>query len=489
MSKIDFHKHQSAKQVPITDSGDYFVGTEVETALQEIGAGTTLDTHYLKIDQTSEQTLVNGIPLLEASRTISDTHHLVDKEYVDVAVTSLGVRYYMTDDDDASGYKLCSLSAPSGGEESYVASSLTDDEYIMGWISATGEAPDKLLEGVYDFQITAEKTGGTKDLRVYWKLVERKSDDSEVVVATSSYSDLITNKAVFHPVIVLSGDYEPDSGSRIVGKLYASVTSGGSDPEITIYYNGNLDSHWEIPANNEIFQNIFVPYSGAVSNVDLGSYDLTTTGDITGNNLNISNWDAAYTHIGESGASHTYINQDVTTTGTPTFGVTTLGDGSKLASSAAPTNDADIANKKYVDDTAGGGGGATTALDNLASVAINTSLISDTDNTDDLGSAAKEWRNLYIDGTANIDSLVADTADINGGTLDGVAIGATCTQAEWDAAYTHVSSSGTDHTYIDQDVTTTGTPSFTSVDVGASVLATRSLTVDTGGVFNIGRRG
>lgn len=39
--------------------------------------------------------------------------------------------------------------------------------------------------------------------------------------------------------------------------------------------------------------------------------------------------------------------------------------------------------------------GASTALDNLASVAINTSLISDTDNTDDLGSAAKAWQRAY----------------------------------------------------------------------------------------------
>jgi hypothetical protein len=34
-----------------------------------------------------------------------------------------------------------------------------------------------------------------------------------------------------------------------------------------------------------------------------------------------------------------------------------------------------------------------------------------------------EWKDLYIDGTANIDSLVADTADINGGTVDGATIG------------------------------------------------------------------
>jgi hemin uptake protein HemP len=34
-------------------------------------------------------------------------------------------------------------------------------------------------------------------------------------------------------------------------------------------------------------------------------------------------------------------------------------------------------------------------LDNLASVAVNTSLISDADNTDDLGSLAKAWNNTY----------------------------------------------------------------------------------------------
>lgn len=43
----------------------------------------------------------------------------------------------------------------------------------------------------------------------------------------------------------------------------------------------------------------------------------------------------------------------------------------------------------------GGASWATTALDNLASVAINTSLISDTNNTDDLGSTSILWRHTY----------------------------------------------------------------------------------------------
>ncbi|KKM17930.1 hypothetical protein LCGC14_1670850, partial [marine sediment metagenome] len=41
-------------------------------------------------------------------------------------------------------------------------------------------------------------------------------------------------------------------------------------------------------------------------------------------------------------------------------------------------------------------------LDNLASVAINTSLISDTDSTDDLGSSDIAWANLYVDAIIGV---------------------------------------------------------------------------------------
>jgi len=62
--------------------------------------------------------------------------------------------------------------------------------------------------------------------------------------------------------------------------------------------------------------------------------------------------------------------------------------------------------------------GATPALDNLASVAINTALISDADNTDDLGSSANQWKDLYINGTAHVDQHEGDLA--NFGRVAGV---------------------------------------------------------------------
>ena len=56
----------------------------------------------------------------------------------------------------------------------------------------------------------------------------------------------------------------------------------------------------------------------------------------------------------------------------------------------------------------------------VAGLSSSLALVPTTDAGADLGSTGLEWNNLFIDGTANIDSLVADTADINGGTIDGI---------------------------------------------------------------------
>ena len=55
---------------------------------------------------------------------------------------------------------------------------------------------------------------------------------------------------------------------------------------------------------------------------------------------------------------------------------------------------------------------------------VDSDVLPATDGTHDLGSTTQEWQDLWVDGTANIDALVADTADINAGTIDDATIGA-----------------------------------------------------------------
>jgi hypothetical protein len=84
---------------------------------------------------------------------------------------------------------------------------------------------------------------------------------------------------------------------------------------------------------------------------------------------------------------------------------------------------------------------------------VASPLTPSADDTHDLGAVGSEWRNLYIDGTANIDALVADTADINGGTADGVVIGGSSA-----AAGTFTS------------LTATGTSTLTTVDINGGAI-------------------
>lgn len=73
--------------------------------------------------------------------------------------------------------------------------------------------------------------------------------------------------------------------------------------------------------------------------------------------------------------------------------------------------------------------GDDVATDTMAiNAAITTNLIPSV-GTENLGSSGSQWNDLYIDGTANIDSLVADTADIDGGTIDNTIIGGTTAAA------------------------------------------------------------
>ena len=62
--------------------------------------------------------------------------------------------------------------------------------------------------------------------------------------------------------------------------------------------------------------------------------------------------------------------------------------------------------------------GSNKALSNLASVAINTSLISDADNTDDLGSAAIGWKDVYA-RTLKLDGSTSGTTTLQASAAAG----------------------------------------------------------------------
>ena len=148
-----------------------------------------------------------------------------------------------------------------------------------------------------------------------------------------------------------------------------------------------------------------------------------------GNEINL-------THISSDGTDHTYIDQDVTSGSAPTFTADNLSDGGSNAiiTTTQETNfesgythvSNDGSDHSLIDQDVTSGAAPTFTADNLS------------------------------DGGSN--AIVTTTQETN-----------------FETAYTHVSNDGSDHTYIDQDVTITANPEFDSLN----------LTDNTGGTYTV----
>jgi hypothetical protein len=88
---------------------------------------------------------------------------------------------------------------------------------------------------------------------------------------------------------------------------------------------------------------------------------------------------------------------------------------------------------------------------------ITSNVTPTTDDTYDLGTVTNEWRNLYVDGTANIDSLAADAAAVSGNATVGGTMGITGT-----TSVSNINASG--------NLGVTGTATIATVDINAGAI-------------------
>ena len=152
------------------------------------------------------------------------------------------------------------------------------------------------------------------------------------------------------------------------------------------------------------------------------------------NGSGVLSWTAAPTFTGA------ITTQDTTESSSSTTGALIVAGGVGVAKSVHVGGATSITGNLYVGGqsefigvaTFRGGTvrlGDSTSDDIYVGGEFKSNLVPDDDDSFDLGTSSQEWRNIFIDGTAQIDSLVADTADINGGTIDGVAIGGNSTSS------------------------------------------------------------
>jgi hypothetical protein len=222
-----------------------------------------------------------------------------------------------------------------------------------------------------------------------------------------------------------------------------SSSNGGSKLLLTA---GTKDVFVTLPAGKTV-----ISVAGKVGEVTLSNTDISGLGTMSTQNAN---------SVAITGGTINGTTIGATTASTGIFTTLTINDNSTFG-----TSNSDTIN--FVGR-------------------INSDFDPATDNTYDLGRVGHKWRNLYIDGTANIDSLIADTADINAGTIDNTTIGATTPQS---GSFVDLSVTGT--TSFDGNQGTAGqvltsagtgaTPTWTTPTTGTVTSVTGSSPVASSG--------
>jgi len=228
-------------------------------------------------------------------------------------------------------------------------------------------------------QIIKHRRGTVSQLESYGALQK-----GELGVTTGSISGITT------PVVHIGGG----ANNYTVGRLLTGTTV--PNVSSTSNYNGQLfyDTDDKILYKLDSSGNTNLDFTGNIANREVAG-----TLDVTGI---------------VSASSDLWVGGDIHAVGNITFEAGTSGT-------------------IQLGDTSG---------DNLVVGAdISSSLTPNNDDAFDLGSASQEWKDLYIDGTANIDTLSADTAAIGDLTDNRVVIAGTSGELEDDANFTFDGSS------------------------------------------------
>lgn len=185
---------------------------------------------------------------------------LATKEYVD---TSAGFHfnYFQTDTASDIGGYFDMIDMSMGEIESshtLAAAGGGDGQLIASFATPPGEPGVlSLAAGPYDFHFHAERTAGTRSVRMYWELYKRILAGTETLLDFSEMSGEITDKAEQDLHLTLGANVDFETTDRLVLKVYANLGTG-SPTTVVLYQEGTTDSHITIGVDSSVLNNIFV---------------------------------------------------------------------------------------------------------------------------------------------------------------------------------------------------------------------------------------
>jgi len=239
-------------------------------------------------------TTVNSVPYVSGPATLNQITNNTDDSIKYLTQTAGGtpswqpisaagnLTYYFTNTaSDIATYLQATPGTYSPKTTLPFTSLPTGTDLLKNWSTNAGIPNLTFIPaGVYVVHLHALRSGGGT-VTLYAQIWEVTSAgvDIAMIGQTGNTPALTTSEIEYEVDFSDSNTYTLQStSSRIVARVYAVVS--GSTPTVNLFVGGTADSHMSLPSN-AVDVTSFVPYTGATKNIDLGSYNLTTTGALT----------------------------------------------------------------------------------------------------------------------------------------------------------------------------------------------------------------
>jgi hypothetical protein len=238
---------------------------------------------YVKTDQTTPQTIANGIPLMTTAVDGDGSgNQLVNKNYVDLAVSSLELTEF---------FSKAALSPAVSGFTSMDNVQASADTITSGNITGTTGSPtslfkfltpvnhphlDRFLVGVYETHVHLQKssTGGVVGLRFQIWQCNAAGAHTALLATSADFSGLTTGELPYEIIAANSTEVTLAVTDRLSCEWLGWKISGATIT-VTMTVGGTADSHIGIEVAASELQSVFVPYTGAEHDVDLATKTLT----------------------------------------------------------------------------------------------------------------------------------------------------------------------------------------------------------------------
>lgn len=213
----DTSSAHTAQGVDIVDSGNYFTSTEVEGALQELGAG--------GIGGGGDK---NTNQVFYLHNSLSDL--LEDAAHMRI------LHPFM----DAGGVQSASYTGLGSGETK-----------TLIFATATGiPGIQTIPSGTFRFYVTAKQTAGTRSVVVRVKLYKQASGGTQTLLATSSDSTALTGAYVTYALTVAAGPFTLDITDRLILKIYVNGGGSGTNANVSLQFANADGERIEIQTPN-----------------------------------------------------------------------------------------------------------------------------------------------------------------------------------------------------------------------------------------------